>query len=270
MTGSNPSLSGRSPGPARPRAALLRSPGAELAACELTHLAREPIDLDLALEQHRGLVAALTGLGVETEVLPPLAGLADAAFVEDTAVVLEEVAVLGRPGAASRQDEVQAIEATLAARRPLERIEAPHTLEGGDVLTIEDVLYVGLSERTSHGGMKALAHTLLGYGYRVKALYVRDCLHFKTACTHLGGESLLVNADWFDRDRLSEFEMVPVDPREPFGANVLRIGGTLVCSSAYPRTIERIQARSFDVRVVDISEFHKAEAGLTCLCLLFA
>ncbi|MCP3915200.1 MAG: dimethylargininase [bacterium] len=253
-----------------PKSALLRAPGPELAACELTHVAREPIDVERALEQHAALARTLESLGLDVEVLPPFAGFADAAFVEDTAVVLDDVCVLGRPGTTSRLGEVAAIEPVLATRRALERTEAPHTLEGGDVLTIDDVLYVGLSERTTHGGMKALAHTLLGYRYRIKALYVRGCLHLKTACTHLGGETLLVNPDWFDRDRLSEFEMVPVEEREPFGANALRVGETLVCSSAYPRTIERIQARGFDVRVVDVSEFHKAEAGLTCLCLLFA
>lgn len=249
--------------------ALVRPPGPELAQCELTHLARQPIDLDRAAEQHAAYCAALESLGVRVRVLPPLPGHPDACFVEDPALVLDEVAVLTRPRPASRRGEVAALEPLLAELRPLERIEGQRTLEGGDVLAIEDVLYTGLSARTDHAGMKELAHRVLEHGLRVKALHVRGALHLKTAVTWLGGEELLANPNWVDLRRAPDFRVLEVDPREPFGANVLKVGQRLLASTDAPRTLERLVARGYDVLPVDLSEFHKAEAGPTCLSLLY-
>ena len=235
----------------------------------LSHVARTPIDLELAQVQHAGLCARLEGLGLSVRALEPLAGFPDACFLEDPALVLPEVAVIGRLGTASREGEAAALEPILAQLRPLLHIEAPNTLEGGDVLLLEeDTLLTGLSGRTSHGGMRQLAHLVLEHGYRVKAAEVQGALHLKTAVTWLGGDTLLANRHWVNLERVGGLRVLEVHPKEPFGANVLKLGAQLLASSAYPRTIERMQLAGFDVEVVDISEFHKAEAGLTCLTLL--
>jgi dimethylargininase len=142
-------------------------------------------------------------------------------------------------------------------------------LDGGDVMAVDHTLYVGQSGRTNHAGLKALAHLVLEHGYRVKAVDVRGALHLKSACTHLGRGVLLVNRDWIAPERLAPFELVDVDPREPFAANSTRVGERVVMSSAYPRTAERVERAGFDVYQVDLSEFHKAEGGATCLSLVF-
>ncbi|MFT7676903.1 MAG: dimethylargininase [Planctomycetota bacterium] len=248
--------------------ALLRRPGPELASCVLSHVDRTPIDLGLAQKQHAALCAQLERLGLAVRVLDPLVGFADACFVEDPALVLPEVAIIGRLGTASREAEAAALEPLLGELRPLLHIEAPNTLEGGDVLRMDDTLLTGLSGRTNHGGMRQLAHLVLEHGYRVKAAEVEGALHLKTAVTWLGGDTLLANRRWVNLERLEGMRVIEVHPEEPFGANVLKVGEQLLASSAYPRTIERMQLTGFDVKPVDISEFHKAEAGLTCLTQL--
>jgi dimethylargininase len=252
-----------------PYEALVRPPGPELARCELTHLARAPIDTERAAEQHAAYAAALESLGVRVRRLTPLAAHPDACFLEDPALVLDDVAVLARPGVLSRRGEVAALAPVLAELRPLERIEGARTLEGGDVLEIDGVLYPGLSARTDHAGMKELAHRVLGWGLRVKAVDVRGALHLKTALTWLGDDVLLANPDWVDLTRMRGFRVLAVDPREPFGANVLKVGRRLVVSAAAPRTNELLVAQGHDVLPVELSEFHKAEAGPTCLSLLY-
>lgn len=247
---------------------LLRRPGPELTSCELSHVDRTPIDLDLALAQHAALCSTLEALGLQVRVLEPLPGFPDACFLEDPALVLPEVAIIGRSETASREGEAAALEPILEPLRPLLRIEAPNTLEGGDVLLVEDTLLTGLTGRTNHGGMRQLAHLVLEHGYRVKAAEVKGALHLKTAVTWLGGETLLANPRWVNLERMSGLRVLEVHPQEPFGANVLKLGEQLVVSRAYPRTIERMAAAGFEVHAVDISEFHRAEAGLTCLTLL--
>lgn len=248
--------------------ALVRRPGPALVRCALTHLERQPIDCALALEQHRAYVAALEELGVRVEELPALDDAPDACFVEDPAVVLDEVAVVARPPSPSRRREVGSVEAALAPRRALVRIEEPATLEGGDVLVVEDTLYVGWSQRTNHAGLKALAHLLLPFGYRVKAVEVEGCLHLKTALARVGPRTLLANPAWIHAARIDGVELLPIDPSEPFAANALLAGDTVIYPSGFPRTEARLRARGIAVRTIPLSEFQKAEGGPSCLSLL--
>lgn len=250
--------------------ALTRLPGGELEHCELGFRARQPVDDALALAQHAAYRAALAELGFEVVALPPLAGRPDAVFVEDVAIALEGVAVLGRPAPASRRDEVAALEPELAARTPLVRIDPPATLEGGDVLAIEDVLYTGQSTRTNHAGLKQLAHLVLEHGYRVKAVGVDRCLHLRTGCTWLGRETLLANPAWVQTARFGAgWHLLEVDPREPFGANAVAVGGRVLFPASAPRTAERVAGAGFDVVLVDLSELEKMEGGPTCLSIRF-
>ncbi|MAF66901.1 MAG: dimethylargininase [Planctomycetes bacterium] len=255
-------------GTSRSPRAITRLPDASLAFCELTHLERTPINAARARAQHGAYVDWLRARGVLVEVLEPLAGSPDACFVEDTAIVLDEVAIVTRPGVESRRGEVDSVAAALAPHRELIRIEAPAILEGGDVVVTEETLFVGLSGRTNHAGLKELAHSVLPFGYRVKAVEVSGCLHLKSAMTLIAPRTLLVQPAWIDLARVEGFELIPVDSEEPFAANTLRVGDSLLHPACFPRTRASLSGRGFAVTPLDIGEFQKAEGAVSCLSLL--
>jgi len=256
--------------------AVLRTPAPTLATqCELTHLAREPIEFARILDEHAAYAAALREHGVRVDILPALGDAPDSVFVEDAAIVLDELVLLTRPGAASRQAEPLHIRDALSSHRPrLVSITAPGTLDGGDVLRIGRTLLVGRSTRSNAAGIEQLARLVADHGYSVRAVPVSGALHLKTACTALDDTTLLVNPAWLDPAQLHGFDLISVADGEAFAANVLRLPGGLLVNAAYPRTRERVEqeaaARGARVSAVDIGEFGKAEAGLTCLSLVFA
>ncbi len=246
--------------------ALTRLPGPKLAHAELTHLARQPIDLALALKQHAAYRAALEGLGLSVEVMPALEGFPDAPFVEDVALSFPELNVVCRPGAASRSGEVDAFVAHLGIDRPLHRLTAPATLDGGDVLRVGREVFVGLSTRTTAAAVEQLASALARHGYRVHRVRVPGALHLKTAVTALPDGRLVMNRAWVEAGAFEGFTVVDVDPREPFAANCLHAGGAVL--HAFPATATRLERAGFEVRLLELSEFGKAEAGLTCLSVV--
>jgi dimethylargininase len=254
-----------------PLVALVREPSASLARCELSYIGRTPIDLMKARAQHADYCAALRAAGAEVRVLPALDGLPDAAFVEDTAVVVDEVAVLGALGTESRAAEAEAIAGALESCRPVRRLDlAGATLEGGDVLRIGRRVYVGRSGRTNEAGRQGLRRMLEPLGYALSVVPVTGCLHLKTACSFAGDGRVVLNPSWasarpFEQGGLT---VVPVAPAEPWAANVLRIRDTLLVPAGNPETARRLRATGLDPLELDISEFQKAEAGLTCLSLL--
>ncbi len=256
--------------------AIVRRPAPTLAdRCELTFLPRTPIDFDTLERQHAAYRDALMSAGAHVIALDAIDSAPDSVFVEDAAVVLDEVAILARPGVASREGEPAFIEAALAAkRRHIERIEAPCTLEGGDVLIVGDRVFVGLSGRSNRAGLESLASVALRYGYRVTPVRVHGSLHLKTACTALDATTLLLNPAWVDATAFADFKKIEVNADEPFAANVLPVGSVLIANAAFPRTLERVHAHARiagqHVVPVDISEFGKAEAGLTCMSLVFS
>ena len=249
--------------------ALTREPARSLDACELTHMEREPIDAGLAAEQHRAYCDALAACGARVVTLPAADGLPDSVFVEDTAIVLDELAVLTRPGVESRRGEVALIEPEVARLRRVVRVEPPATLEGGDVLRLGRRLYVGLSPRTNAEGAAALKRCAAPHGYEVLTVEPRGCLHLKTGCSALDDETVLVNPEWVDASVFRGLEVVAVDASEPWAANVLTVAGAVCVSAAFPRTARKLSARGHDVRAVEVSEFAKAEGALTCMSLLF-
>lgn len=192
----------------------------------------------------------------------------DSVFVEDTVIALDEVAVLTRPGAASRRPEVAPMATALAGLRELRQIEAPATLDGGDVLRLDRVLYVGQSSRSTGEGVAQLARLLAPFGYRVESVPLRGCLHLKSAVTRIAQDRLLVNPDWVDATRFAGFESVPVDPTEPHAANAVLIGPVVIHSASWPRTNARLRAIGIDVREVDMSEMEKAEGAVTCCSVI--
>jgi dimethylargininase len=242
----------------------------QLADCELTHLERAAIDAERAKRQHRDYVQALQTLGCTLEWLLPLPQYPDSVFVEDTAVVLAEIAVVSRPGAASRRGETATVAAALGQHTRVSVIAAPGCLDGGDVLHIGRTLHVGASLRTNEAGSDQLARLLGPHGYRVERVRLAGCLHLKSACSFIPPDVLLVNPGWVDPTIFGPLRVIAVDEREPQAANTLSIGGTTLVSAAYPRTLQRLEAAGVRTHAVDVSELHKAEGGLTCMSLLLA
>ncbi|MDP2482371.1 MAG: arginine deiminase-related protein [Candidatus Palauibacterales bacterium] len=249
--------------------AIVRPPSAALRDCALTHLAREPIDIALAQTQHAGYVTALEAAGARVLVLPSEPDLPDAVFVEDVAVVVEELAVMTIPGAPSRRPEVAGVAAALGRLRDLAWIEPPATLDGGDVLRVDRTFYVGRSSRTNEAGVSQLAERLAPVGYTVRSVEVSRCLHLKSGCTYLGNGTLLANRAWVDVTPFAGLDILDVDPTEPRGANTFRAADTLIMADNFPRTRARIEQRGFAVCAVALSELQKAEAGGSCMSLVF-
>ena len=236
--------------------------------CELGYLPRQPIDFQRASQQHHGYEACLAKLGLSIIPLEPEHALPDAVFVEDTAVVVDEIAVIARPGAASRRPEVESVARALSRYRPLGWIQAPATLDGGDVIHAGRKLFVGASTRTNAEGIRQLASHLEPYGYAVETVQIRDCLHMKSACCYLGRQTILANRAWLDTAPFRDFRLLDVAPEEPWAANVLAIGETVIIPAAFPATARILGESGWRVRPLDISEIMKAEAGVTCMSLI--
>lgn len=238
-----------------------------LARCALTFRERSPIDVARAREQHAAYVSALRMLGVEVTILDVNANHPDAVFIEDTAVVLDEVAIAASMGASSRAAEVPGVLPALGARREVLHLPTGATLDGGDVLRWQRTLYVGHSSRTNGIGVEALATLVAPYDYAVVPVKVRRCLHLKTAVTALG-DRLVVFPGLVDEGPLGGIPRLDVPPDEPEGANVLWVNEVAFVSASAPKTAEAIERTGVTVHVVMIDELEKAEAGLTCLSLL--
>ena len=249
--------------------ALLRDVSPAIARCELTYVAREPIDFEGAAAQHRRYADLLQSLGLEVISLPGDPALPDCCFVEDVAVVLDEVAVITRPGAESRRGETAAVAQALAAHRPIATIPPPGTLDGGDVLVVGRTLYVGVSKRTNEAGVAALRTIVSPHSYEIVPVRVTGCLHLKSAITALDERTLIANPAWVDVEAFRGFEVVSIPPEEPLAANVLSVRGRVVLHSAFTLTRALLEKRGSDVKAVSVSEFLKAEAGVTCKSLLF-
>jgi dimethylargininase len=249
--------------------AITRAVSPAFARCELMFVERRPMDLALAREQHHAYEMLLEKLGARVISMPPEPDLPDSMFVEDPAIVLDEVAVILPLGTESRRAEAATIERALAPFRSIEHVTLPGTMEGGDVLRIERKVFVGLSQRTNEEGVRQLRAILARYGYEVIPVTVTGCLHLKSAVTSLGFGTLLANRAWFDPAPFGACAWIDVAPEEPHAANALSIGDTVIFPASFPRTRARIETRGFRVMPLDISELQKAESGLTCSSLLF-
>jgi dimethylargininase len=250
--------------------AFTRAVSPRLPECQLTHLERTPIDAARAAEQHSAYERALSDAGYEIVRLPELAEDPDAVFVEDTAILLGGHAVITRPGTASRIGETESTAAGLSGEFALHRIESGF-LDGGDVLRIGRMLYVGLSTRTDAAGISNLRRTVERLGYQVAQAELRDCLHLKTGATFAGADSagspiLLYNEGAVDPAQFAGVEALAV--LEPAAANCVRANDRLILPAGNPRTADLLRSRGFQVVEVDVSELQKAEAGVTCMSLI--
>lgn len=251
--------------------AVTRDVSASLGDCELSYVSRSRIDVARAVAQHHDYRQALESLGCKVISLAAQDSLPDAVFVEDMAIVLDEIAVMTRSGAKSRRAESpSAAEALAPYRQTILSMSAPATLDGGDVMRVGRTLYVGQSERSNAAGIAQLGELVSDYGYEVKPVPISGCLHLKSAVTQVADRGLLLQPEWVDADAFAGFTIIEVDPSEAHAANALRIGDGLVYPANFPRTRERLRSAGIAVTSVDVSELQKAEGATTCCSLVFS
>jgi len=250
--------------------AITRNPSASMVDCELTYFDREPIDPERLQGEHARYVELLRELGYEVQELDEESELPDAVFVEDTAIVLDEVAVITRPGARSRRPETESIARALEPWRALKHMLEPGTLDGGDVLRLGRTLYVGLSSRSNEAGVRQLAECVAPHGYTVRGVEVGGCLHLKSAACPVAEDALLCQVDWVDPGQFGDVRIIPTDPGEPGAANVVWLGEDAIYSAAFPLTAAKLEAFGLRVHALDYGELAKAEGGVTCCSLLFS
>jgi dimethylargininase len=225
--------------------------------------------VEVARAQHHAYEQALAELGCTIVALPPEPELPDAVFVEDTALVLDEVALILRPGAEPRQPETPSVARVLADYRDVAVVGSPATVDGGDLLRIGRTIFVGRSRRTNAAGIAQLTGAVEPLGYRVRPVAVQGCLHLKSAACQVGPRLLLGNRNWVDPGAFEESEWIDVSPDEPLAANALLVGETVVYPASYGRTRSLLEQRGIVVKPVDVSELQKAEGAVTCCSLIF-
>ena len=249
--------------------AFTRDVSASIADCELTHLERVPIDVERACAEHAEYERALLAEGCDVRRIPAGADQPDSVFIEDTAVVLDELAVITRPGAESRRAETAAVAEALQPYRPTFEIKSG-TLDGGDVLRVGRRIYVGVGFRTNKAGVDQLREFASPHGYDVRAVRFTGCLHLKSAATLVGGGRLLINPDWVDPTVFATERALAIDPLEPFSANALLVGKRVLHGEQFPRTRKILENAGIRVVPVPAAELAKAEGGVTCCSLLVA
>ena len=250
--------------------AITRAVSVSLGRCELTHLKRLPIDVARAVAQHAAYEEALRSLGVRIVRATPAPDLPDAVCVEDTAVVVDEGAVMTRPGAPSRWDEVAGVAETLGKFRALRFLEGDGRLDGGDVLRVGRRVFVGRSGRTNAAGIGQLRELMGAWGYQVEALEVAGCLHLKSAATQVAEGVLLVNPAWLAKGAFAGLQRIEVDPSEAYGANALWVRDRVIYPEHFPRTRARLVHRGIRVLPVPCDELAKAEGAVTCCSIMLA
>jgi dimethylargininase len=247
--------------------AITRNISSSISNCELTFLSRQKIDISKAIEQHLTYKACLTQLGAQVITLPTEPQFPDEVFIEDTAIVVDELAVITRMGTPTRRLETRAVSEFLVKYRPLKYIISPSTIEGGDVIRTDRTLYVGISGRTNEHGVMVLRNILAPYDYRVIAVHVNGCRHLSTGCSYIDHKTMLANTSWVDTSQMAELEVIEAPKTEPWAANVVKMGEVILMPNCFPQTQRLIEDRGFRVKTLDISEFQKAEGGLSSLSI---
>lgn len=247
---------------------MMRQPGRN-AGQGLTTASLGAVDVDVLLHQHAAYADAMKRIGLEVKVLPALEHFPDAYFVEDTAVIVPEVAVLTRPGAPERRDEPLDMESALAEFRPIERIVSPGTLDGGDVLIVGSRCFVGLSDRTNPCGFAQLRDFLSPFGYTCAPVPVSAGLHLKSSVNAVGPDTLVVAPGFEDHPDFQAFSRITLDGEEAYAANSLWIDEHLFMPKGFPKTRQKYQSLGLNLIELDMSEMCKMDGGLTCLSLRF-
>lgn len=251
--------------------ALVRSPSHSLINGLTTSEALGKPNFNLALEQHQHYINALSQCGVEVTVLPPIEHYPDSCFVEDVALLTEQTAVLTRPGAPSRQGEVNEIESAVMHfyKKNTVRIHAPGTLEAGDILRVNNHFFIGLSARTNMDGANQMIAALNHYGYSASTIQLNEFLHLKTGVSYLDQGYLLVCGELVNHPAFHHLKQIIIEPEEAYAANCIFVNGTAIIPLGYPKTKATITNLGFPLIELDVSEFRKIDGGLSCLSLRF-
>ncbi|MFN2357654.1 MAG: dimethylarginine dimethylaminohydrolase family protein [Desulfotignum sp.] len=227
-------------------------------------------DHALAVKQHERYIQALASCGLEVIVLDPDEAFPDSTFIEDTCLVTGSVTVITRPGAVSRQGEIHAVTQAMARfDRPMAAIQAPATLDAGDVMMVQDHFYVGLSDRTNAAGISRLKEILAPYGYTVSPIELTTVLHLKTGVSYLENNCLLAWGEFVTKPELAGFTILPVDDTESYAANCVWINDRVLVPQGFDKTRDMIENQGYETIAVDVSEFRKLDGGLSCLSLRF-
>lgn len=256
--------------PMKEMTAITRKVSPAINRCELTHISREPIDYQRACEQHHQYENALRSLGVHVISLGAEPDLPDSVFVEDVALVLDECAILLNPGASSRRPEVPSIEQALTSCRKIYRIQPPATIDGGDILRVGRTIYVGISSRSTEKAVEQMKAILKPYRYQVHGVPVSGCLHLKSAVTQVREKTLLINPSWVSREEFPDMDFIEVDPSEPYAANAVLVGETIIFPAAFPKTGAKLAGAGIRMSIVEADELARAEGALTCCSLIFS
>ena len=249
--------------------AITRRVSPAINQCELTHIAREPIDYERACAQHKQYEDALRSLGMGVISLDAEPDLPDSVFVEDVALVRDECAIMLNPGASSRRPEIASVEKALAPYREIFHIQPPGTVDGGDILTVGRTIYVGISSRSTEDAIRQMKTILEPTSYQVRAVRVTGCLHLKSAVTQVGEDTLLINPEWVSKDDFPDMNFIEVDPSEPYAANAVLVDDTIIYPSSFPKTRAKLEGAGIRMIIVDADELAKAEGAVTCCSLIF-
>ncbi len=247
--------------------ALVRPPSASFV--DAIAVVPQPIDVKLALQQHGVYVAALREAGVQVQVLEAVEDLPDACFMQDPAMIVANHAILNRMGVASRAGEVGLAADVLRQKFQTHELVAPATLEGGDVLITPGRLLVGVTNRTNTEGIRQLREIVAPLGVAVESVPVTYALHLLTVATFVGDNTLVVLEDFADAPQLENFNLITVPRQEEYAANTLGIGRFVILPVGFPKTADKLKAHGFEVLPVPMSEFYKADGGVSCLSLVW-
>lgn len=248
--------------------AIVRKPGINYSEGITTSGLGKP-DIILALKQHEAYCRSLEKCGLFVEKLEPAFSFPDAVFVEDTAIVTENIAVIARPGDPRRRGEENTIEKALKKYRTVVRIKEPGTVDGGDICQTEDHFFIGISGRTNHEGARQLKSILSQYGYSASLIEVHHTLHLKSGFNDLGNNRLLIHEQFLDNPAIKNFGNIIVPEKEAYAANVVRINDHLLVPDGFPETLSILKQLDIPLIVLDMSEFRKMDGGLSCLSLRF-
>lgn len=248
--------------------AIVRKPGKNFAMGLTSHKKKAP-SYELVVKQHEDYIRELESVGFEVTILEPLENFPDAWFVEDTAVVTPEIAVITNPGAESRNGEKESIATALADFRRIVHLKTPGTLDGGDVLMVGTHFFIGISQRTNREGAAQLGHILEEYGYTWAMVPVVNGLHFKSSVNYLGRDTLLMTKDYTDLQELRGYKKIIAPPEESAACNILPVNDRLMIPGGFPLTRKKIESLKIEIIELDMSEAQKMDGGLTCLSIRF-
>jgi dimethylargininase len=227
-------------------------------------------DFEKALAQHQNYVYALEECGLKVEVLEADPQYPDSVFVEDVALCTPECAIVTNPGAPSRNGEKQAIRPVLEYYyKNLHCIEAPGTLDAGDVMMVGKHYYIGISERTNREGARQLSGILERYDMTASLIPLNDMLHLKSGISYLEQNQMLISGEFVDHPAFDNFQKIEVDPDETYAANSLWVNSIVLVPEGFPETLRKIQEAGYQTKILDVSEFRKLDGGLSCLSLRF-